>query len=74
MDRWIGDSSAETSVLVCCCETRAKPKGKAFDFPVHLGFDPQLWWQGLGSDRKDEVADTSGRNEFPSEGARGGGA
>jgi len=46
----------------------AEPEGKTLDLQVHLRSNPHLWSRALGSDRKNEIADTSGRNEFPPQG------
>lgn len=35
------------------------------DLPVHLCSNPNLWSQGIGSDRKNEITDTICQNEFP---------
>lgn len=35
------------------------------NFLVLLHSTPHLWLQAVGSDRKEEIADTSDRNEFP---------
>ena len=43
---------------------RAEPQGKALDLPVDLRSYPHLWSSGLGDDRKDDIAGTSGRDEF----------
>jgi len=59
MDRRIGASSAVM---------QAEPEGEALDLPVHLHSNLDLWSQALGSARKNEIADTSGQNEFPPQG------
>ena len=61
--------------LQCCglctdprCEEEAKPEGEALDLLVNLRSDPHLWSRVVGSDRKNEIANTSGQNEFPPQG------
>ena len=49
----------------CCGSEGAEAEGKALDLPVHLHPNPQLWSLALGSDRTNEIADTSGQNELP---------
>jgi len=46
----------------------AEPEGDALYLQVHLRSNPHLWSQALGSDRKNEITDTSGQNEFPPQG------
>ena len=48
-----------------CGEEGAEPEGQALHWPVRLRPDPHLWSWALGSDRKKEIWNTSGRNEFP---------
>ena len=40
-------------------EEGADPKGEALDLQVNLRSHPHLWSRTLGSDRKNEIADTS---------------
>lgn len=57
--------STETSFSVQNhCDSGAEPKGKVLDLPVNLRSSPHLWSWALGSDWKNEVTDTSCRNEF----------
>ena len=49
-------------------EEGAEPKGKALDLPVDLRSCLHLWSWALGSDRKNKIAGTSGRNELPPQG------
>lgn len=43
----------------------AQPEGEALDQLVDLRSNPHLCSWTLGSDRKDKIVDTNGRNEFP---------
>lgn len=51
----------------CTITLKKDPQGEALDFPVFLHPDPHLCLWTLGSDRKENVVDTSGRNEAPPE-------
>ena len=63
-------SSSSNAVFVPLCrgEEGAEPKGEALDliYVPTLTYSDELW-----VDRKNEISDTSGRNEFP---LQGGGA
>lgn len=50
----------------CCGGGGAEPKCKALNLLVSLRSNPHLWSRTVGSDQKDKIANTSGRNEFPS--------
>ena len=47
----------------------ASLKLKAFDLPVDLWSAARCWSRAVGSDRKNEIMDASGWNEFPLQGA-----
>ena len=51
----------------CCGKERAEPEGKALNLQVNLRPNPHLLSWALGSDRKNKIANTSGRNELPSQ-------
>ncbi|KAM9712507.1 uncharacterized protein ACNS7B_023039 [Menidia menidia] len=59
IDRRIGAASAVMRALY-----RSVVMKRSVDLRSH----PRLWSRALGSDRKNEIADTSGRNEFPPQG------
>jgi len=65
---WYGICSDVDAVLGCCGEEGAEPEGKAFNLLVHLRPNPHLWSWALGNDCKNEVTDTSSRNELPQRG------
>ena len=46
----------------------AEPEGEALNLPVKLRSYPHLWSRAVGSDRKNEIANTSGRNGLPPQG------
>jgi len=50
------------------CEEEAEPEGEAIDLPVNLRSYPHLWSRVVGSDRKNEIANTSSRNGLPPQG------
>jgi len=68
MDRLVQCLHYAGAVPVCCGKEGAEPEGKAFDLLVHLHSNPHLWSRALGSDQKNEITDTSGRNVFPLQG------
>ena len=49
-------------------EERAEPEGNTFNLLVNLPLNSHLWSWALGSDQKNEIANTSNRNELPSQG------
>ena len=57
-----GFESALRDQHICNCEQGAEPKGKAFEFPVHLCSNPHLRTRAAGSDRKNEIAGASSQN------------
>jgi len=65
---WCSVCSNAGTVPVRSGEEGAEQEGETLDLPVHLCSNPHLWSQALGSDRKNEIADTSGQNEFPPQG------
>ena len=67
MDRRFSAASAVMRALPVpdrCGDEGAESEGKDLDLPVHLHSNPHLWSWAFGSDRKNEIADTSGQNEF----------
>lgn len=55
--------SRQHIVPFCRHEERADLEAEALDLPVDLRSCPDLWSRVLGSEQKDEIADTSGRDE-----------
>ncbi|KAL3060984.1 hypothetical protein OYC64_009239 [Pagothenia borchgrevinki] len=54
-----------------CDEKRNEPRGKALCLPGHIRSYPHLWSWRMGHDRKNEIADISGRDGFsPQDGWR----
>lgn len=68
INSWNQHSDVDAA-LICCCKARAKQKSEAVDLLVHLRSCPHLRSCALSSDWKNEVADTSIGNYFPSKGA-----
>ena len=65
---WSSVSSDADAEAVCCCEETAVLEGNAVDLLINLRPNPNLWSLALGSDQKNEVLNTSSRNELPSKG------
>ena len=53
--------SVAGSAPTCRCEEEAEPEGEALYLLVNLRSHPHLWSRFVGSDRKNEIANTSGR-------------
>ena len=50
-------------VQICCGEERAELDGEAVDFPIDLHSNPHQWSLSVGCDQKNEIVNTSGRNQ-----------
>lgn len=57
----------EVATPVCHGKERAELEGKALNFPISRPSYPHLWLRPVGSDRKNEIANTSG-HVFPPHG------
>ena len=62
-------SSDGGSASACRGEEGAEPVGEALDLLVNLHSYPHLSSRTVGSDQKNEIADTSGRNGLPLQGS-----
>ena len=69
-DRQISAASAVKWALywTSVIKRELRQQSKAGDIPLNLGPNSHLWSRASGSGRKNEIADTSRRNEFPPQG------
>lgn len=52
------------TVLICCCEQRPDLESLSVNLPENQHSQPQLFAKTLDSNKKNEIAHTSGGNEF----------